>query len=254
MEKHNKIAEKLKDFKNKLPKFFKKESFLLSIFVILCALTIIGTVALKKAKIAEKPSEKAKEELTLNVEENKGRPNDVMENSERVKNDEDVNTKEGKKEVNKESKSVSAPTKNEFIRPVEGKVVREYKKPLKDGNGQRFFSGITVSCKEGSDVKAAEAGKVVSIEEDATYGTVVTIAHNNGIKTVYSNLDSKINVKKDQTVKKGEVIGKVGKTAQGLALTLKSNGIKGSFCNIEMKESKDKKDVDVDPTKTLGFK
>jgi murein DD-endopeptidase MepM/ murein hydrolase activator NlpD len=50
-------------------------------------------------------------------------------------------------------------------------------------------------------------------KDDPRLGVVVVIDHGGGIKTVYGNLASDKLVQKGQGVKKGQVIGAVGKTA-----------------------------------------
>ncbi|MGL5479464.1 MAG: peptidoglycan DD-metalloendopeptidase family protein [Clostridium sp.] len=251
MKKHNKIAEGFKNFKEKLPKVFKKDGVLLSLFIILCAVTIVGTVAIKKSKITEQVKKNPNTELTLNVDDkNKDEQKETMDNSQRVENEEKGNTKEDKKEA----KAASAKVKNEFVAPVMGKVVRDFKSPLKDGAGRRILPGVTIASEKGTDIKSAEAGVIEECRDDAFYGTTVTVKHANGVKTVYSNLDKKLSVKKGDKVTKGQVIGKVGATAKGLDILLEENKIKDSFCNIEMTETKDNKTKSVDPTKFLEFK
>ena len=52
-----------------------------------------------------------------------------------------------------------------------------------------------------------------SIKNDPRYGLTVTIAHENGYKTIYSNLLSAEFVAEQQEVEKGQTIGSVGDNA-----------------------------------------
>lgn len=73
--------------------------------------------------------------------------------------------------------------------------------------------GIDISAEKGTIVKAAMDGKVIDIVEDARLGMTITIDHGSGVKTKYANLDTSVNVTKNQSVKKGDEIGKAGNTA-----------------------------------------
>lgn len=74
-------------------------------------------------------------------------------------------------------------------------------------------TGIDIKANIGDDVKASYDGTVEKIYEDNKLGYTVIINHSNGIKTQYSNLDKKIPLKVKETVKKGDIIGKVGNSA-----------------------------------------
>lgn len=71
------------------------------------------------------------------------------------------------------------------------------------------------------------------------------IKHANGLKTVYANLDPKVNVKAGDKVTSSTVIGKVGNT-------VKIFGDKfGEFLNIQVINSQGKQ---VDPLKYFSYK
>lgn len=72
---------------------------------------------------------------------------------------------------------------------------------------------IDFKASDGENVFAAYAGKVTSIEDTYARGTVVTIEHEGGIKTVYSSLASNVEVKVNDTVTSGQVIGTAANTA-----------------------------------------
>ncbi|WP_457677797.1 LysM peptidoglycan-binding domain-containing protein [Thermovibrio sp.] len=92
-----------------------------------------------------------------------------------------------------------------FIFPLDGRVdptIRE-----------EGYPGIFILSPPGAPVKAAETGIVRFAGENnkllKAYGKMVIIQHPQGFQTVYGNLD-KIFVKKNQVVKRGEVIGTAG--------------------------------------------
>ena len=62
-------------------------------------------------------------------------------------------------------------------------------------------------------ISASEAGTIKSIKNDPRYGLTVTIKHDSGFETVYSNLLSAEFVSEGDSVKKGQTIGTVGSSA-----------------------------------------
>jgi len=60
-------------------------------------------------------------------------------------------------------------------------------------------------------VRATASGKVVVAERLRAYGRTVVIDHGNGYRTRYAHL-YRIAVEKGERVKRGEVLGKVGKS------------------------------------------
>ena len=77
----------------------------------------------------------------------------------------------------------------------------------------RTHDGLDVMAELGSTVVAAREGTVESIVADALYGTVLTIDHGDGIKTVYANLADVPAVNVGDWVEAGATIGSVGTTA-----------------------------------------
>lgn len=73
--------------------------------------------------------------------------------------------------------------------------------------------GVDISAEKGTIVKASMDGKVIDIVQDPRVGMLITIDHGSGVMTKYGNLDSKVNVTKNQQVKCGDTLGKVGNTA-----------------------------------------
>ncbi len=68
--------------------------------------------------------------------------------------------------------------------------------------------GVTYINKDNSliEVYAIYDGKVLSVTDDEVHGTVVVIEHNNQITSYYSSL-SEVNVKANDTISKGDLLG-----------------------------------------------
>lgn len=77
---------------------------------------------------------------------------------------------------------------------------------------QKFHKGLDIGAPNGSDVLAAADGTVVTSGWNAGgYGNYITINHGGGLVTLYGH-NSKLLVSAGETVKKGQVIAKVGST------------------------------------------
>lgn len=74
-----------------------------------------------------------------------------------------------------------------------------------------YHRGIDIGCAEGSDVVATKDGTVEVAEQSPSEGLWIQIDHGGDIKSVYMH-NSKLLVKKGDTVKKGQVIAKSGST------------------------------------------
>ena len=59
-----------------------------------------------------------------------------------------------------------------------------------------------------------EDGVVTDVFTDKQYGKTVIIEHNGGYSSVYSNLADEVLIEKEMKVKKGDIIGKTGRTAR----------------------------------------
>jgi murein DD-endopeptidase MepM/ murein hydrolase activator NlpD len=107
-----------------------------------------------------------------------------------------------------ETKSLSGAASLSFRLPVRGRVIAGFgPKP----SGQENH-GINFAVPEGTPVKAAEDGVVVYANNELkSYGNLVLIRHANGFVTAYAHV-SEIMVKRDDVVKRGQVIAKSGQT------------------------------------------
>ena len=76
---------------------------------------------------------------------------------------------------------------------------------------KKFHSGVDLAAPGGSNILAADGGKVISAGWNGGYGNCVVVDHGNGVSTLYAHA-SKLCVSKGQTVERGSVIAKVGTT------------------------------------------
>ncbi|MPM21075.1 hypothetical protein SDC9_67518 [bioreactor metagenome] len=77
----------------------------------------------------------------------------------------------------------------------------------------RTHAGVDLAAEVGTQVMAASAGKVTSVEDNPLMGTTVVIEHDGGYVTTYANLQAVPTVKAGDMVSAGQIIGAVGSTA-----------------------------------------
>jgi murein DD-endopeptidase MepM/ murein hydrolase activator NlpD len=95
-----------------------------------------------------------------------------------------------------------------FMWPVQGKVISGFG----INKAGKRNDGINISADKGTPIKSAENGVVAYVGDELKgFGNLVLIKHDGGWITAYAHADS-VSVKKGMTVKKGQVIGKVGST------------------------------------------
>ena len=92
----------------------------------------------------------------------------------------------------------------EFRWPARGRIIQGFKPGGNDG--------INIAVPEGTSVKAAESGVVAYAgNELKTYGNLILIRHPNGFVSAYAN-NGDIEVKRGETVKRGQTIAKSGQS------------------------------------------
>ena len=167
----------------------------------------INTVQ-KKNTVSKTPVqavvEEKKEEVQNNitVEKTESEAN-AIEETNNIENSQ-VNSSENSKELS-------------FIAPVSGDIIKDfamdtliYYNTLEEWT---THSGIDIKANKTSIVVASESGTVESIKNDPRYGLTIVIAHENGFKTIYSNLLTTEFVSEGKKVEKGETIATIGETA-----------------------------------------
>ena len=95
-----------------------------------------------------------------------------------------------------------------FRWPARGRVIAAFgKRP--DGTHN---DGINIAVPQGTEIHAAESGRVAYAGNELKgYGNLVLIRHDNGWVSAYAHADQ-ILVKRDDVVRRGQVIAKAGKT------------------------------------------
>jgi len=78
---------------------------------------------------------------------------------------------------------------------------------------KEFHSGLDISSHKGTPVKSTADGRVIYAGYNGDLGKEVTIDHGFGIVTIYGHL-SEVKVKPGQTVKRENIIGRVGNTGR----------------------------------------
>jgi murein DD-endopeptidase MepM/ murein hydrolase activator NlpD len=76
-----------------------------------------------------------------------------------------------------------------------------------------MHTGLDMRANMGEPVRATAAGKVVSAGWSGGYGKMVEVDHGNGLSTRYGHL-SAIDVSEGQTIRVGQIVGKVGSTGR----------------------------------------
>ena len=152
--------------------------------------------------------------------------------------------------ANKPQDNVTKPVNNDaltFYNPVMNFTVSKdyndsllvYNKTLKQWEAHK---AIALTAAEGSDVYAVLDGVVEDVYSNYLNGYVVIIKHNDNLKTYYSSLAEDVKVKKGDKVSKGQVVGKVGTTANA-ELDL------GTHLTFAVSEN----DVKIDPSAYLNL-
>jgi murein DD-endopeptidase MepM/ murein hydrolase activator NlpD len=99
-----------------------------------------------------------------------------------------------------------------FVWPASGSITQRF---------VWYHPGIDIANRAGPDILAADSGKVVGAGwlDNFGYGNRVIIDHGNGYRTLYAHM-AKIYVTPNQTVKRGDPIGKMGSTGRSTGIHL----------------------------------
>jgi len=105
---------------------------------------------------------------------------------------------------------------NKFNVPIENTIITGVygSQRILNGIPKSPHYGLDFAAKEGTPIKAMLDGEVTLSEKDLYYtGGTIIFDHGHGVSTLYMHLKD-VNVTKGQKVKKGEIIGTVGKTGR----------------------------------------
>jgi murein DD-endopeptidase MepM/ murein hydrolase activator NlpD len=102
------------------------------------------------------------------------------------------------------------------IWPTQGWVSSPFGYRIDPFTGRRtFHRGIDIATNFGNPVAAAAYGSVTEARYDKFYGRTVIISHGNGVVTQYCHLEKYV-VQPGQKVRRGDILGYVGKTGKAL--------------------------------------
>ena len=105
---------------------------------------------------------------------------------------------------------------NKFNVPIENTIITGVygSQRILNGIPKSPHYGLDFAAKEGTPIKAMLDGEVTLSEKNLYYtGGTIIFDHGHGVSTLYMHLKD-VNVVKGQKVKKGEIIGTVGKTGR----------------------------------------
>ena len=227
---------------DKSSNFFKKEGFYVILFLCLCVVASAAAITSRNRKaVQNKPPVAQKDNITGNKDLASGNteePGKQVDNALQVKN----NTPSVDVSVPKNgsaSTAVSTTVNTTFSKPVEGTVVREFTTApdvfCSVLGSYKWNVGLDIKADLGKPVVAALDGKVDAVANDGNrdLGQYVVVNHQNGLKTVYANLDKTVSVKVGDTVKKGvTVLGKIGETRENYA-----DDKIGSYLHFQVKKN-----------------
>lgn len=101
--------------------------------------------------------------------------------------------------------------------PVQGELTGHFGERLDPFSGEgAFHSGVDIGTAYGEPVRATADGTVAEVADRGGYGQVVIVDHGFGISTWYAHL-SGYNAHPGMQVKRGDVIGYVGRSGRATA-------------------------------------
>lgn len=204
-----------KKFLKKAFNFLKKEGFYVILFICLCIAVTAAIITARNNKNQNAQLQRSQAVEQKRIKETaraNEKPSSNYDNALQVKKNNNTKSNVANNEV---SKGVSNSVNTSFQKPVEGNIARGYSEnPVYwDSTGTyRPNLGYDIQTSLGKPVFVVMDGKVESVNTATQDGVEVIIDHQNGLKTVYSNLNPNVKVSVGQIVKKGTVIGVVGKS------------------------------------------
>ncbi len=102
-----------------------------------------------------------------------------------------------------------------FVWPIHGRVSGVFgSQRVLNGEPRSPHRGLDIAAPEGTPVAACAEGAVSLVHPDMFYtGKTVVIDHGHGLNSIYVHM-SEIAVETGQSVRKGDIIGKVGRTGR----------------------------------------
>lgn len=82
---------------------------------------------------------------------------------------------------------------------------------------RQFHKGIDIAGRSGTKILATAKGRVESVGKDRYLGWFISIDHGLDYRTLYAHLQKKPSLGVGQTVKRGQVVGKMGRSGRATA-------------------------------------
>jgi murein DD-endopeptidase MepM/ murein hydrolase activator NlpD len=100
------------------------------------------------------------------------------------------------------------------IWPVDGRLIGSFGRRSDPFSGQQaFHTGVDLSGPIGAPVRVAADGVVAVAEHNGGYGRLVVADHGAGVRTYYAHL-SRIDVIAGQAIRRGEIVGGLGRSGR----------------------------------------
>lgn len=113
-------------------------------------------------------------------------------------------------------------SKEGYAKPVNGTITSSFGPRKKS-----YHTGIDIAADRGTEVRAVRSGRVTFRGRSKRYGRLLIVDHGGGIESYYAHL-SRYHVREGQKVKRGQRIGRVGKSGRAsgyhLHFELRQNG------------------------------
>ena len=156
--------------------------------------------AARKDRVAEKTRSRREE-----IASRKARHEKVAAERNRPVKTASVKTREADTSVDRNPVgSIKSSSTDNFRWPAKGRIIQGFRKGGNDG--------INIAVPEGTPIKAAEGGTVAYAGSELKgYGKLVLIRHPNGYVSAYAH-NSQLTVKRGDTVRRGQLIAKAGRT------------------------------------------
>ncbi len=190
--------------KESIVSFLKRNAFYLILAVVLTVIAVVGAVVIVNQNKSTPTFKKNSASVSTSTS--------LVSNSSQIQTSQSSNSG-----TNTSNSSQQRPTVITFIMPVEGGVItKEYTDNTVVFNPTlgvySAHLAVDITGAEGASVLCAYAGTVESIESTYLQGTIVTVNHGDGLKTVYSSLEVDEALQVGQTLEAGDILGVISTT------------------------------------------
>ena len=206
--------------------FLKKRGFVMTLMVSLAAVSAIGFLSVKN--MTDKVPDNVWEDTAQNNKNNLlnglfSQPEeDTTNDTGTTSKPENQNaTKSETAPANSKTKDTAVNAPVEVIKyalPLEGDITAVFSidAPVfsKTMNDYRAHTGIDIKGNKGDNIKSSAAGVVENVYIDELRGNTVEIRHPDTVLTIYSGLESLDSVKTGDSIKAGDIIGKLGNSPE----------------------------------------